>query len=146
MRLARVYTRARPSLFVFCLHSFTVWHIGLVVNCLRVKGRVKSRFTFSVHFFTHRSEETSGQSGVNWAFFSPSSPFFAAHRLGVCACLQRGGVGAQKVKPFDQSLHPQLPVYKRKRHTGEAVKAKNENLLTRAHARAFIFCMPMQHF
>ena len=33
-----------------------------------------------------------------------------------------------------------------KRHTGEAVKAKNENLLTRAHARAFIFCMPMQHF
>ena len=33
-----------------------------------------------------------------------------------------------------------------KRLTGEAVKAKNENLLTRAHARAFIFCMPMQHF
>ena len=33
-----------------------------------------------------------------------------------------------------------------KRHTGEVVKAKNENLLTRAHARAFIFCMPMQHF
>ena len=33
-----------------------------------------------------------------------------------------------------------------KRHTCEAVKAKNENLLTRAHARAFIFCMPMQHF
>ena len=33
-----------------------------------------------------------------------------------------------------------------KRHAGEAVKAKNENLLTRAHARAFIFCMPMQHF
>ena len=26
-----------------------------------------------------------------------------------------------------------------KRLTGEAVKAKNENLLTRAHARAFIF-------
>lgn len=26
-----------------------------------------------------------------------------------------------------------------KRHTGEAVKAKNENLLARAHARAFIF-------
>ena len=33
-----------------------------------------------------------------------------------------------------------------KRHASEAVKAKNENLLTRAHARAFIFCMPMQHF
>ncbi|MBF1070863.1 MAG: hypothetical protein HXL30_05965 [Prevotellaceae bacterium] len=26
-----------------------------------------------------------------------------------------------------------------KRHAGEAMKAKNENLLTRAHARAFIF-------
>ena len=39
------------------------------------------------------------------------------------------------------------PLYvNEKRHTGEAVKAKNENLLTRAHARAFIFCMPMQHF
>ena len=33
-----------------------------------------------------------------------------------------------------------------KRHASEVVKAKNENLLTRAHARAFIFCMPMQHF
>ena len=146
MRLARVYTRARPSLFVFCLHSFTVWHIGLVVNCLRVKGRVKSRFTFSAPSFTHRSEETSGQSGVNWAFFSPSSPFFAAHGLGACACLQRGGVGAQRVKPFDESLHPQSLCINEKRHTGEGVKAKNENLLTRAHARAFIFCMPMQHF
>ena len=39
------------------------------------------------------------------------------------------------------------PLYvNKKRHTGEAVKAKNENLLTRVHARAFIFCMPMQHF
>ena len=39
------------------------------------------------------------------------------------------------------------PLYiNEKRLTGEAVKAKNENLLTRAHARAFIFCMPMQHF
>ena len=39
------------------------------------------------------------------------------------------------------------PLYvNEKRHTGEAVKAKNENLLTRAHARAFIFCMSMQHF
>ena len=110
---ARIYTRVRRFSF-FCLHSFTVWHIGLVVNHLRVKGRVKSGFTFSVPSFTHRSEETSGQSGVNWAFFSPSSPFFAAHWLGVCACLQRGGVGAQRVKPFDESLHPQPPVYKRK--------------------------------
>ena len=33
-----------------------------------------------------------------------------------------------------------------KRHTGEAVKAKNKKQLTRAHARAFIFCMSMQHF
>ena len=57
---SRVYTRARPSLFVFCLHSFTVWHIWLVVNCLRVKGRVKSRFTFSVPSFTHRSEKRAG--------------------------------------------------------------------------------------
>lgn len=105
---ARIYTRA-PSLFVFCLHSFTVWHIGLIVNCLRVKGRVKSRFTFSVHFFTHRSEETSGQSGVNWAFFSPSSPFFAAHWLGVCACLQRGGIGAKRVKPFWRKPSPTTP-------------------------------------
>lgn len=144
---SRAYIHARPSLFVFCLHSFTVWHIGLVVNYLRVKGRVKSWFTFSVHFFTHRSEETSGQSGVNWAFFSPSSPFFATHRLGVCACLQRGGVGAQRVKPFWRKPSPTTPLcISEKRHTGEAVKAKNENLLTRAHARAFIFCMPMQHF
>jgi len=30
-----------------------------------------------------------------------------------------------------------------KRHAGEAVKAKNEKHLTRAHARAFIFCKPM---
>jgi len=30
-----------------------------------------------------------------------------------------------------------------KRHTGEAVKAKNKKQLTRAHARAFIFCKPM---
>ena len=81
---ARIYTRVRRFSF-FCLHSFTVWHIGLVVNCLRVKGWVKSWFTFSVHFFTHRSEETSGQSGVNWAFFTSSSPFFAAHWLGACA-------------------------------------------------------------
>ena len=92
----RPHTRPPQSLFVFCLHSFTVWHIGLVVNCLRVKGRVKSWFTFSVPSFTHRSEETSGQSGINWAFFSPSSPFFAAHRLGVCACLQRGGAPVHK--------------------------------------------------
>ena len=39
------------------------------------------------------------------------------------------------------------PLYvSEKCHTGEGVKAKNGNLLTRAHARAFIFCMPMQHF
>ena len=39
------------------------------------------------------------------------------------------------------------PLYvNEKRYAGEAVKAKNENLLTRAHARAFIFCMSMQHF
>lgn len=112
---SRVYIRARVRRFsFFCLHSFTVWHIGLVVNCLRVKEGVRSWFTFSVPSFTHRSEETSEQSGVNWAFFSPSSPFFATHWLGVCACLQRGGVGAQRVKPFDESLHPQPPVYKRK--------------------------------
>ena len=111
---SRAYIHARPSLFVFCLHSFTVWHIGLVVNHLRVKGRAKSWFTFSVPSFTHRSEETSGQSGVNWAFFSPSSPLFAAHRLGACACLQRDGVGAKRVKPFCEILHPQLPVCERK--------------------------------
>ena len=103
---SRAYIHARPSLFVFCLHSFTVWHIGLVVNCLRVKGRVKLWFTFSVPSFTHRSEETSGQSGVNWAFFTPSSPLFAAHRLGVCACLQKGAVGAQRVKPFWRKPSP----------------------------------------
>ena len=39
------------------------------------------------------------------------------------------------------------PLYvSEKHHTGEAVKAKNEKYLTRAHARAFIFYMTMQHF
>ena len=39
------------------------------------------------------------------------------------------------------------PLYvSEKRHTGEAVKAKNKKHLMRAHARVFIFCKPMQHF
>mgnify|MGYP007033993329 CR=1 FL=1 len=110
--LARI--RAHPSVFVFLLHPSPLSHIILFHNGLGVKE--KPIFSFTSPFTLEMRERPLLQKNRIFSFF--------LHRK-----VEKCGGFRPKVFTQNQLIHNYL------HKTGEEVKAKNENLLTRARTR-----------
>ena len=114
----RVRTHSRQAFFVFHLHPFTAHPNLLMHNAFRVKALPSP---FPSPGFTGRP------------VFSPR-PCPPSHAFDVSPPQTAKGEG-KKTKTFT----PNARSLNKLRNTGEAVKAKNENLWTRACAREMCF-------
>ena len=119
--LTRVRTHSRQAFFVFHLHPFTAHPNLLMHNIFRVKALPSP---FPSLGFTGRP------------VFSPR-PCPSSHAFDASPPQPAKGE-AKKTKAFT----PNARCLNKLRKVGEAVKAKNENLWTRACAREREMCFP----
>ena len=124
---SRVHSRtpAPPPISVFCLHPSPLYPNSLFIN---TQGVNISPTPFPSPSLSQFSPTGYGKVPL----FPTLPPYFSRHSpcLANCKISHRAGEGI-----FLKAFTPYALIYCTLRPTGEEVKEKNENLLTRAHAR-----------
>ena len=124
----RVHSRtpAPPPISVFCLHPSPLYSNSLFINTQGVNVSPTPSPSPSLHLPSRDSPPT-GYGKV--PLFPTLPPYFSRHSpcLANCKISHRAGEGI-----FLKAFTPYALIYCALRPTGEEVKEKNENLLTRA--------------
>ncbi len=132
---SRVHSRtpAPPPISVFCLHPSPLYPNSLFINTQGVNISPTPSPSPSLHLPSPDSPQPSTKKSH---FLQHFSPYFSRHSpyLANSKISHRAGEGI-----FLKAFTPYALIYCTLRPTGEEVKEKNENHLTRAHAREVYF-------